>query len=206
MLAAMCGHARAVRLLLGRGAQLGRRSRRSATAIALAAQSAGSLSALHALLEHPSCTPQLVQQLGFRQRSPLVLSVMSHGSPAVVSWGAECHMAGAWCCPLTGQPPCVACTSDHRWRVCTFVGMYCLYSCRPDLEPICLLCATPWPAPRRCGRYWARAPILQRLAPPGARSQCCTPAPIWPGGCRRPARGWQQAGPSPGRQLGTRLT
>ncbi|KAL4423236.1 hypothetical protein ABPG77_000028 [Micractinium sp. CCAP 211/92] len=100
MLAAMCGHAPAVRLLLGRGAQLGRRSRRGATAIALAAQSAGSLSALHALLEHPSCTPRLVRQLGFRQRSPLVLSVMSHGSPAVVR-----ALLGA------GADPSEACTA-----------------------------------------------------------------------------------------------
>lgn len=83
-IAAMCGHASAVRKLLAAGAQLGRRSRRGANAISFAAQAPGNLDALRCLLSHPSCTPALVKQLGYRQRSPLVVAVLSHGHAGVV--------------------------------------------------------------------------------------------------------------------------
>lgn len=49
-----------------------------------AAQTPQGQGVLAALLAHPSCTPALVRQSGFRDRSPLVLSVLTHGSPAIV--------------------------------------------------------------------------------------------------------------------------
>lgn len=84
MLAALAGHAPAVRSLLARGASLQRRSRRGSTALHLAASSAANQEALAALLAHPSCSPALVRQVGFRDRSALMLSLLAHGSGPVV--------------------------------------------------------------------------------------------------------------------------
>ncbi|KAI7840478.1 hypothetical protein COHA_005779 [Chlorella ohadii] len=84
MIAAACGRRHAVDALLARGADPSKRSRRGASSLHFAAQTPQGQSVLTALLAHPSCTPALVRQTGFRDRSPLMLSVLSHGKPAIV--------------------------------------------------------------------------------------------------------------------------
>lgn len=80
----MCGRTGVVRLLLARGASLHARTPRGASALHFAAQSATNLATLRALLEHPSCTPVLVNALGHRERSPLLVALLAHGSSAMV--------------------------------------------------------------------------------------------------------------------------
>ena len=82
--AALCGRARVVRALLDRGAELGWRSRRGATALHFAARSAGNLEVLQMLLAHPACSPDLVKLKGHCQRSALLLAVLSRDEPAAV--------------------------------------------------------------------------------------------------------------------------
>lgn len=84
MLAALCGRAHAVEQLLKCGAVISARSRRGATAVHFAAQVATGGDALRALLAHPTCTPALVRRTGFRQRSPLMLALLTHGSTGTV--------------------------------------------------------------------------------------------------------------------------
>lgn len=190
MLAAMAGHTYTVELLLRHGAQLGRRSRRGATAIVFAAQSPGNLDALRMLLQHPSCTPQLVRQLGYRQRSALVQSVLSHGSPAVVRWGGHPGACGLRVCrgAAAFEAAALDAGKDSTHGAC--VSLHASSASRLTVR--CLA-----PAVRcRCVRCWARAPTPQRRAPPWGLSRCCTPAPTLPGGCCAWAQGGQRFGVS----------
>lgn len=84
MIAAACGRTRAVEALLSAGASLSQRSRRGATSVHFAAQSASSLAALQSLLSDAGCTQELVNQAGFRGRSPLVLAILCHGNVGIV--------------------------------------------------------------------------------------------------------------------------
>lgn len=78
-LAALAGNRHACEALLARGASLAKPSRRGATAIHFSALSAAAQPALQALLAHPACSARLVKQLGFRQRSALMLVGAARG-------------------------------------------------------------------------------------------------------------------------------
>lgn len=82
--ACMCGHSALVQALVARGASLRHRSSRGATALHFASQCAENLEVLRILLDHPSCSADLVNQKGFRQRSALLLAILLHGNPSLV--------------------------------------------------------------------------------------------------------------------------
>ena len=114
--AALCGRARVVRALLDRGAELSRRSRRGATALHFAARSAGNLEVLQMLLAHPACSPELVKLKGHRQRSALLLAVLSRDEPAAVKALLEAGADPSERCASMGNTSLLhSCAHLARW-------------------------------------------------------------------------------------------
>ncbi|KAI3438994.1 hypothetical protein D9Q98_001406 [Chlorella vulgaris] len=83
-IAAFCGRADVLRALLDGGADLLAASQRGSTALHFVATDPSNNSPLCALLAHPSCTPEFVNQLGYRSRSALLMVLLAHGNVAMV--------------------------------------------------------------------------------------------------------------------------
>ena len=166
-----------MRALLDRGAELGQRSRRGATALHFAAQSAGNLEVLQMLLAHPACSLELVKLKGHRQRSALLLAVMSRDEPAAVAALLEAGADPSERCASMGNISLLhSCAQLARW-----VGRRVGGGCRTvDRSPAALrCCASPLQHP-------APLPLLLCAAAPFAASPTdphTHAAPCPQGGC-----------------------
>ena len=170
-LAALAGNRHACEALLERGADLTRPSRRGATAIHFGALSAAAQPALQALLVHPACSPGLVKQPGFRQRSALML--VGAARRRLLPTCRHCCWRCSW--PLLSSPV----PPTHLSR--------------PPPAPPAHLPPRRWCATAKrtwCAGFCWRAPTPARRCPARTASRPCTPARICPGGRGSSAFGW----------------